>query len=177
LLVLDLGEPDSLDQLSAIESTLRARNVTLTEDWKLAYEGEEDPFGVRLPSLLLANKADDEASHEAEFEAFRELTGARYPALAVSAKTGRGLGPLGGWLFENLGIVRVYTKAPGHAPDKSRPFTLRRGQTVGDVARLVHRDLQQSMRYARIWGHASFAGQQVGPEHRVDDGDVVELHA
>jgi ribosome-interacting GTPase 1 len=33
------------------------------------------------------------------------------------------------------------------------------------------------MRYARIWGRTSFAGQQVGPEHPIDDGDIVELHA
>ena len=105
-----------------------------------------------------------------------ELTGVRFPAITVSAQTGHGLGDLARFLFEALGIVRVYTKAPGHAPDKSRPFTLRRGQTVGDVARLVHRDLEKAVRYARIWGHSSFAGQQVGPEHRVDDGDVVELH-
>jgi uncharacterized protein len=177
LLVLDLNDPGSLDQLTAIESILGARNVTLTERWDVAHgPGDGDPFGLRLPTLLLANKADDEASHEDDFEAFRELTGARYPAMAVSAQTGRGLDTLGRWLFESLGIVRVYTKAPGHAPEKSRPFTLRRGQTVGEVARLVHRDLEKSMRYARIWGHSSFAGQQVGPEHAVDDGDVVELH-
>ena len=178
LLVLDLNDPGSLEQLTAIESILGARNVKLVERWEAAGSAtEDDPFGITLPTLMLANKADDEASHEADFEAFRELTGARYPAMAVSAVTGRGLRELGAWLFAQLGIVRVYTKAPGHAPDKSRPFTIRRGQTVGDVARLVHRDLEKSMRYARVWGHSGHAGQQVGPEHALDDCDVVELHA
>jgi uncharacterized protein len=177
LLVLDLNDPESLEQLEAVERVLEAKNVELTERWSGDGDARgESPFGLRLPTLMLANKADDDASHESDFEAFRELTGARYPALAVSAATGRALDTLGPWLFENLGIVRVYTKAPGHATDKGRPFTLRRGQTVGDVARLVHRDLQHSMRYARVWGHSSFAGQQVGPEHVVGDGDVVELH-
>ena len=177
LLVLDLNDPECLEQLGAVEAVLAQKHVRLTERWEA--EGEaagDDPFGIRLPTLLLANKADDEASHESDFEAFRELTGARYPALAVSAETGRGLEALGKWLFDRLGIVRVYTKAPGHPPDKGRPFTIRRGQTVGDVARLVHRDLEQGMRYARVWGHSGFAGQQVGPEHALDDGDVVELH-
>jgi ribosome-interacting GTPase 1 len=73
--------------------------------------------------------------------------------------------------------VRVYTKAPGHSRDKGRPFTLRRGQTVGDVARLVHQDLLHSLRYARIWGESGFDGQQVGHEHVLADGDIVELHA
>jgi ribosome-interacting GTPase 1 len=180
LLVLDLNDPDSLDQLEGVEAGLAQKHVKLTERWDAADDtpaGADDPFGIRLPTLMLANKADDEASHESEFEAFRELTGARYPLLAVSARTGRGLDALGAWLFERLRIVRVYTKAPGHAADKGRPFTLRKGQTVGDVARLVHRDLQHSMRYARVWGRSGFAGQQVGPEHALDDGDVVELHA
>jgi hypothetical protein len=178
LLVMDLNDPDCLEQLAGVERLLAQKQVALTDRWDEAPQAndEQSPFGLRLPTLMLANKADDAASHDAEFEVFRELTGARFPALAVSATTGRGLAELGAWLFRNLGVVRVYTKAPGHHPDKSRPFTLRRGQTVGDVARLVHRDLESTMRYARVWGHSGFAGQQVGAEHVLSDGDVVELH-
>ena len=72
--------------------------------------------------------------------------------------------------------MRVYTKTPGHPADRERPFTLRAGQTVRDVARLVHKDLERSVRYARVTGRSGFEGQQVGPEHAVTDGDVVELH-
>ena len=126
---------------------------------------------------MLANKAEGVADVDAELQALRELSGLRYPVFAVSATTGLGLGEIGPWLFRNLGIVRVYTKTPGHAVDKQRPFTLRRGQTVGDVARLVHQDLGRSLRYARIWGQSGFEGQQVGHEHCVADGDIVELHA
>jgi len=41
----------------------------------------------------------------------------------------------------------------------------------------VHKDLEQSVRFARIWGHTGFDGQQVGPDHPVADRDVVELHS
>src|SRR5207244_13356544 len=67
-------------------------------------------FRSRLPTLMLANKADRISDLDAELQAFRELTNLRYPVLAVSATTGRGLGELGPWLFRSLGIVRVYTK-------------------------------------------------------------------
>jgi len=180
LLVVDLGEPACIEQVQALRSILAGRRVTLTERWEAAGDepgGAEDPFSVRLPTLMLANKADRVADPEAELQALRELSGLAYPMLAVSAATGRGLGELGPWLFAHLGIVRVYTKVPGHAVDRQRPFALRRGQTVGDVARMVHRDLVRKLRYARIWGPSGFDGQQVGPEHRVADGDVVELHA
>jgi ribosome-interacting GTPase 1 len=137
---------------------------------------DADPFSLRLPALLLANKADRLADPSAEVQAFLELSGLRYPALTVSALDGRGLGELGAWLFSHLGIVRVYTKSPGKPPDRGRPFTLRRGDTVADVARLVHRDIAGALKHARVWGRSGFDGQQVGPEHSVTDGDIVELH-
>ena len=184
LLVVDLGELSCLEQLQAVQSVLEKKRVALTEHWEAtgasdgsAARADDDPFALRLPTLMLANKAEGIANFDAELQAVRELTGMRYPVFAVSATTGRGLGEIGPWLFRNLGIVRVYTKAPGHPADKHRPFTLRRGQTVGDLARLVHQDLERSLRYARIWGQSGFEGQQVGHEHCVADGDIVELHA
>ena len=183
LLVMDIEEPECLEQLQAVLSVLEQKRLTLTEQWgatETAYgsvpHDEEDPFALRLPTLLVANKADSITDLDAELQAFRELTGSSYPMLAVSATTGRGLGEIGPWLFRALGIVRIYTKSPGHPPDKGRPFTVRRGQTVGDVARLIHKDLERSLRYARIWGHSGFEGQQVGHDHVVADGDIVELH-
>lgn len=184
LLVVDLTDPACLDQLQAVQSVLAQQRVTLSERWPAgesaqanASAADEDPFALRLPSLLLANKADGIADVVAELRVLRELSGAQWPTLAVSAASGYGLGEVGPWLFRHLGIVRVYTKVPGHAADQHRPFTLRRGQTVGDVARQVHGDVARSLRYARVWGHTAFDGQHVGPEHIVEDGDVVELHA
>jgi hypothetical protein len=184
LLVIDLAEPSCLEQLQAVQSMLQSKRVALTERWEATGDsqgstssGDDDPFALRLPTLMLANKAEGVADADAELQALRELSGLQYPVFAVSATTGLGLGEIGPWLFRNLGVVRVYTKTPGHAADKQRPFTLRRGQTVGDVARLVHQDLGRSLRYARIWGQSGFEGQQVGHEHCVADGDIVELHA
>ncbi|MBI4194355.1 MAG: TGS domain-containing protein [Betaproteobacteria bacterium] len=183
MLVVDLGEPSCVEQVQALHEALREKRVTLTSRWNadadpssIAAEEDEDPFALRLPTLLLANKADEIGNIDVELDAFRELTGFRYPAFCVSATTGAGLGDIGPWLFRHLGIVRVYTKAPGHPPDKDRPFTLRRGQTVEHVARLVHKDVAHSLRYARVWGKSGFDGQQVGREHLLADGDVVELH-
>jgi ribosome-interacting GTPase 1 len=189
LLVVDLADAACVEQLQAVRALLGERRVTLTARWpadepdrtgaavddRRADEG--DVFAVRLPALLLANHAERVADAAGELRVLRELSGLPHPALAVSAATGLGLGEIGPWLFAHLGIVRVYTKVPGHAADRQRPFTLRRGQTVGDVARLVHRDLVRTLRYARIWGRSGFDGQQVGSDHHVADGDVVELHA
>ena len=79
-------------------------------------------------------------------------------------------------LFRALGIVRVYTKTPGKSAETDKPFTVRRGGTVLDVAGLVHKDIAQGLKFARMWGAEVFDGQQVGPDHLVIDGDLVELH-
>ena len=184
LLVTDLTEPAGPEEMAALHAVLRERRVTLTSHWESAgvpagavAEGAEDPFALRLPTLLVANKADRVGDAAGELRALLELTALRYSALVVSAATGHGLGEIGPWLLTHLGIVRVYTKLPGHPPNRERPFALRRGQTVEDVARLVHKDLARSLRYARVWGTSGFDGQQVGSEHPLADGDVVELHA
>jgi hypothetical protein len=181
LLVVDLADPGCVEAVVTVHAVLRERRVTLTEGWgpmpaPADAEDDDDPFALRLPTLLLANKADRVADPPAELQALVELAALPYPALPVSAATGLGLGGIGPRLFARLGIVRVYTKAPGRPPDKARPFTLRRGQTVGDVARLVHKELARSLRYARVWGTSGVAGHQVGRDHPVEDGDVVELH-
>ena len=65
LLVVDLGDPACLEQVETVRTILRERRVTLTDRWELAgepagtaVEGDEDPFALRLPALLLANKVE-----------------------------------------------------------------------------------------------------------------------
>jgi uncharacterized protein len=186
VLVADLAEPDCVAQLQFILDTLAARKVSLVAEWPglkaapraaaAAADELEDPFRIVLPTLLLANKSDLVPDPE-EIAVLEELLDVDFPALRVSAETGAGLGALGPWLFDALGVVRVYTKAPGKDPERERPFTVRRGDTVLDVARLVHKDIAESFRFARLWGDSAFDGQQVGADHCVADGDVVELHA
>jgi hypothetical protein len=180
LLVVDLADPDCVEQVASLRRLLAERRITLTPCWdrEPAATGETlaDPFAVCLPTLLLATKTDRIPHLDEELRVFLELTGLSYPVLAVSASSGEGLERIGPWLFEHLGVVRVYTKAPGRPPDRDRPFTVRRGQTVQDVAVLVHKDLAEGLRYARLWGAHGFDGQHVGRDHPVADGDVVELH-
>ena len=181
LLVVDLNDPACLEQVPALLSRLAARKIFLRSRWpglgngNAPPDGEIDPFRLDLPTLLVANKSDLDPE-PGEVEVLEELLGLRFPALAVSAQTGAGLDELGPFLFRALEVVRVYTKSPGKPPDSDKPFTLRRGDTVEDVARLVHRDLARGLKFARIWGRNVYDGQQTGPDHPVEDGDVVELH-
>ena len=181
LLVIDVSDPGCVEQIPVLMKRLEEKKVFLRERWPGLHgeaespPGTDDPFRLDLPTLLIANKSDLDPD-PGEVEVLKELLGLRFPALTVSAESGAGLERLGPFLFRALGIVRVYTKAPGKPADLVKPFTVRRGDTVSDVARLVHREIAQDLKFARIWGSNVFDGQQTGPEHPVEDGDIVELH-
>jgi uncharacterized protein len=185
-LVVDLTDPACVDQLDAVERRLAEKRVSLVPrlgapPYAAPGEGGDDasldPFRARLPALLLANKADLTADPAAELAVFREIAPDPFDSLAVSAETGAGLAAVGPALFSLLGIVRVYSKVPGHPPDLGRPFALRGGGTVRDVAQQVHRGMAAELKFARVWGpSAEFDGQQVSAAHAVKDRDVVELH-
>ena len=185
LLVVDLSDPECTDHVVTIRERLDEKKITLSGNWPglnghAADERNDDqetpdPFRIYLPTLLVANKMDLNPNPE-DLAALEELTGGRFPAVATSIQTGENLQTLGSLLFRGLQVVRVYTKMPGKPPEMNRPFTVRSGATVLDVARLVHKDIAGAFKYARAWGSGVFDGQQVGPEHLLADADIVELH-
>jgi ribosome-interacting GTPase 1 len=182
LLVVDISDPDCLEQVPTILGRLAEKKVCLTAAWPGLEPMEptkpaesDDPFRIELPAVLIANKSDLDPDPE-EVEILEELLGLRFPTLTTSARTGDGLHKLGPFLFRALDIVRVYTKTPGKPADNDKPFTVRRGDTIIDVAGLVHKDIARRLKFARLWGTDVFDGQQVGPDHLVSDGDLVELH-
>jgi ribosome-interacting GTPase 1 len=179
LLVIDLSANDCVEACADVIDLLRERRIRLTPEWSLAPPDEEagtDPFALTLPALVVVNKCDLLDDVAGEVGVFLELLGTEFPWLAVSVETGERLDEIGAWLFRALEIVRVYTKTPGKPADADKPFTVRRGETVRDVARQVHQEFGERIKFARIWGSETFDGQQVGPEHPVVDRDVVEIH-
>jgi ribosome-interacting GTPase 1 len=182
LLIIDVSDPECLEQVPVVLERLAEKKVYLTAAWPglesaepQEPDDEEDPFRLNLPTLLIANKSDLDPDPE-EVVILEELLGLRFPALTMSAETGDGVDELGPFLFRALEVVRVYTKTPGKPADNDKPFTVRRGGTVLDVAGLVHKDIAEGLKFARMWGVDVFDGQQVGPDHLVSDGDLVELH-
>ncbi|MFV2035794.1 MAG: TGS domain-containing protein, partial [Halocynthiibacter sp.] len=180
---IDVSDPECLEQIPTILERLAEKKVFLTAAWPglaspepLEPDDSDDPFRLDLPTVLIANKSDLDPD-PGEVEILEELLGLRFPALTMSAETGDGMDELGPFLFRALEVVRVYTKTPGKPADTDKPFTVRRGGTVLDVAGLVHKDIAGSLKFARIWGIDVYDGQQVGPDHFVSDGDLVELHS
>jgi ribosome-interacting GTPase 1 len=133
-------------------------------------------FWTVKPALLVVTHLDEPGGPE-DIEILKELLDEPWPVEAVSTATGDGLDALRRRTFDALEIVRVYTKQPGKPPDKAQPFTFQRGATVGDLARTIHKEVLDSLKFARIWGADVFDGQTVQREHVLADGDVVEIHS
>jgi ribosome-interacting GTPase 1 len=79
-------------------------------------------------------------------------------------------------VFENAGIIRVYSKEPGKAPDMNTPFVLPSGSSVVGLAEMIHKDFVINLKYACIRGSAKFEGQRVHKDYILHDRDVVEFH-
>lgn len=78
-------------------------------------------------------------------------------------------------IYQQLDLIRIYTKKPDEKPAE-RPLVLPRGSTVMDVARAVHKDFAKELKFARVWGSTKFPGQQVTRDYVLGDKDIVELH-
>lgn len=190
LLVVDIRDPECPDQIESVMARLSDRHITLSDQWPdqsatasdrdtQAADGDDetanDVFHSALPTALIANKIDLGGTTD-DVQALQDLLGVRFPTVCVSAETGTGLETIARLLFDKLEIVRVYTKAPGGKTDQTKPFSVRKGDTVLAVARLVHREMAEKLKFARAWGNAVYDGQQVGPEYEVSDGDTLEIH-
>jgi len=173
LFVVDLAAPQVLEDLEGLLALL-ARHEFGFEPPDSEDEGGHmrvDPQG-----LILGNKVDLPGGRET-FEVLKELGPKSPDLLATSAATGEGLDEMLRRVFATLDVIRVYSKEPGKPPDKARPFILPTGSTVEELARHIHKDLAETLKFARVWGAQGHAGQQVHHRHVLHDRDIVEIHA
>lgn len=172
LLVADLSADDCVDMLLSVREILESKGIRLSR----VHDPEEHelPRNVK-PTLVIANKMDDPAAAE-NLEFLNEILGDEFEIIPVSATGGEGLAHMKKRLFEFLDIVRIYSKIPGKKADEKKPFMVKRGSTVIDVARKIHREFGDHMKFARVWGSGKFDGQVVERDHVVEDGDVLEIH-
>jgi hypothetical protein len=128
------------------------------------------------PAVVIANKIDVKGA-EANLERLEKYVDKRIPVIAVSCEKRFGLDKLGETLFKTLGIMRVYTKEDSARSFSKKPFTLKKGATLHDLAKSIHSDFERNFAFAKVWSkRLAFSPQKVGLGFVLEDGDVVEIH-
>jgi hypothetical protein len=172
VLFLDLADDDGPAATQAAIDRLKQARRELVGTHAA---NDDDPTTYHLRTLLVANKADDEAA-DVRLELAKDAFGDRFPRLVVSAETAAGVGELRKAIYDLLGVMRIYTKQPGKPADMTSPFTCPIGSSVAELAGRVHKDFEDGLKSARVWGSGVHDGQTVGRDHVLHDTDIVELH-
>ncbi len=170
----------TLQDVEALLKGYRIRDAIVMIHGEAALDDVEDAIfesTIYRPAIIVANKADkaEMIKNLNELKAFLDN---KYTLLTVSCKSSFGFEELGAELFGALDIIRVYTKEPAEKEPSPKPFILKRGATVADLAKLIHTDFYKRFSFARVWAkRLRFSPQKVGTSFILEDKDIVELHA
>ncbi len=168
--VIDLSQ-DIEEQALVLLDFLESRNLVLDEKTP-AVDSQGNALGRK--AVCICTKID--LAPAGALELARKSFDKPMEFLQVSTKTAEGLDKFAEMLFRLLNIIRVYAKPPGKPADMEAPFTLPVGSTVQDMATIIHRELAEKLKSARIWGTEVYPGQSVHLTHVLHDKDIVELH-
>lgn len=82
-------------------------------------------------------------------------------------------------MWEYMGLLRIYTKRRGQAPDLTEPVVLsneRHGLTVEAACKSISKELLDVFNFALVWGRSTkFNPQRVGLTHHFCDEDVLQV--
>lgn len=131
---------------------------------------------VYKPAVIVANKADVEVSKKS-LGVLEAYVNGKLPIVTVSCLKNFGLEKLGETLFKTLNLIRVYTKEPNQKEPSKKPFILKKGATVYDLAKNIHSDFSKKFAFAKVWANRLvFSPQKVGASFVLEDKDIVEIH-
>ncbi len=163
-------------QLIEIPSTFGSESMSLLytcDEIVVLLDGEDpDKQKQELTTIL---KQRNLSNKKILFVFNKSDLGSKSKYLEVSAKERIGLEELKEKIWDNLNLIRVYTKSSGK-PKKMPPITLTKGSTVKDVAKIVHKDFLKDFKFARIFNDSKFSGSSVGLDYKLKDLDIIEIH-
>jgi ribosome-interacting GTPase 1 len=124
-----------------------------------------------IPLLLVVNKID------LVDQIYLDKIQKRLPdALYIAAGKQINIDQLKEEIFNRLELIRIYLKPQGQKADMEEPLIVRKGSTIEDVARRLHRDFVRNFRHAKVWGDSvKFPGQKVGQDHILQDKDILRI--
>jgi ribosome-interacting GTPase 1 len=132
---------------------------------------------IYKPAVIVANKLDLPGT-AVNLQRLKQHVDDKLPIVPMSCERKLGMQELGKAIFESLGIIRIYTKEPGNKAHSDHPFALRKGATVNELAKNIHKELLSNFMFAMVWAkRLPFSPKKVGLNFVLDDGDIIEIHA
>jgi len=126
-----------------------------------------------IPAIFVVNKVD--LAEDSLLKDIEKFLKGKDPVF-ISAKEKTGIEKLKDEIFKRAGLIRIYLKPQSGKIDFDAPLILKRGATIEEVCKALHRDFVKKFRYAMVWGKSvKFGGQHVGLDHVVEDEDIVRL--
>ena len=139
---------------------------------------EVEAAGIDLPAILVVTKLDEISFEEtghvpAALERVRAAA-PDLPVIGISVLDESSLDTFREAVWRLTGLIRVFTRKPGSSDED--PLALPSGGTVVDAAGALHAELANACLGGRVWGTSvAFAGQRVGRDHALSEGDIVEI--
>ncbi|TET24373.1 MAG: TGS domain-containing protein [Candidatus Cloacimonadota bacterium] len=171
LLVLDLKKESVIESMQTFMALLESARIepiangTLTENQDLMLK----------KAIFVCNKGDSPGADARYAEILKQLK-KKCPVLRISAATGNGVEKLKDEIFNRLEIIRVYTKPPHRDIDRSRPYVLKKGSKIIELAAQIHKDFRTSLKYVRLWRQGKYKGMRIDRDEILQDHDIVEFH-
>lgn len=134
-----------------------------------------------MPAITIVNKIDsltEEGIKQLQIQLRNSAaTGKGEEMIFISAEKGLSLDKLKDAIYSKLSLASIYLKEVGKKADMEKPLIMRQGATVKDVCEKLHRDFVAKFKFSKVWGRsAKFPGQKFKMDHKLADGDVVEIH-
>ncbi|HTY74156.1 MAG TPA: GTPase [Candidatus Nanoarchaeia archaeon] len=169
----------SMQDVEALLRSHRVNDAIVKISGEVSYDDIEEAIYETTtfkPTLIVANKLDIKGS-DSNFRALERYVQGKLPIIGISCEQRLGLEKLGEKVFNTMEIIRIYTKEPSKKDPSSKPFTLRRGATIQELAKSIHGEFIKNFAYARVWAkRLVFSPQKVGLTFVLEDGDIVEIH-
>ena len=172
VLLMDLGSDDGGQQLMELLDRFRDAKTRLGRETCI----DKSDVGVTYTKTIFCPNKIDLAEAADRLQFFSDFVEADFECISISAIEKTNLDRLAQSIFQTLDVVRVYTKMPHREAELENPFTLKAGQTVLDLAELVHKDFAQHLKFGRVWGAGVHDGTIVKGDYVLRDRDIVELH-
>ena len=141
LLMVDL-QTYPIEQLENTIAVLKSHKIVPEH---MESSDPDGGFVTRIPLLVLANKCDGDGCDEV-FELFCQLLEGDWPVMPVSVETGYNLDELKQYVFDQLGIIRIYSKVPGKEADLETPYVMQKGSTLEEFAGKIHQDFLKNLK-------------------------------